>query len=181
MVPGDSAPDRTERDEMQRWAAARWVGVPIVLVVLGIGTIAHWPASEEEIQIEALASTDLDEVRRAADKLAASGWTTALGPLRDARRRLVDRMSDESNRDLKQFGHLNFDLMMRRISDRRQSSDARRLWRALGSVTRAVAVLDPQAAEARRAQREEWEGEWEEATEEEWEEEPPSDTSSRRP
>ncbi len=166
---------------MQRTTAARWVGVPIVLAVLGIGTIALWPASEEEIQIEALASTDLDEVGRAADKLAASGSTTALGPLGDARRRLVDRLVDAGNRDLKQFGHLNFDLMMRRVHDRRQSSDARRLWRALGAVTRAVAVLDPQAAEARRAQREEWEGEWEEATEEQWEEESPSDTSSRRP
>ena len=166
---------------MQRTTAARWVGVPIVLAVLGIGTIALWPSSEEELQIEALASTDLDEVRRAADKLAASGSTTALGALRDARRRLVDRMVDASNRDLKQFRHLQFDLIMRRISDRRQSSDARRLWRALGSVTRAVAVLDPQAAEARRVQREECAGEWKEESEEEREEETPPGSSSTPP
>ena len=167
---------------MQRTTAARWVGVPIVLAVLGIGTIVLWPASEEEIQIEALASTDLDEVRRAADKLAASGSSAALGSLRDARRRLVDKMIDDGSRDLRQFGHLlNFDLMMRRVSDRRQSLAARRLWRALGAVTRAVAVLDPQAAETQRALREEWAGEWKEVTEEEWEEETPSATSSTPP
>ena len=89
--------------------------------------------------------------------------------MQDSRDRLVGRLIDRGNRDLKEFGHLNFDLMIRRVSDRRQSSDARRLWRALGAVTRAVAVLDPQAAETRRAQREEWEGEWEMPTEEEWE------------
>ena len=169
MVPADPTPDRTERRETQRRAAVRWLGAPIVLAVLGIGTIAFWPASEEEIQIEALASTDLDDVRRAADNLAALGSTTAVGSLSEARGRLMERMSGEGSRDFKVFRHLSFDLMIRRISDRRQSSDARRLWRALGAVTRAIAVLDPQAAEARRAQRDEWAGEWEEETEEELE------------
>ena len=173
MVPADPTPDRTERHETQRRAAARWLGALIFLAVLGTGTIALWPASEEEIQIEALASTDLDEVRRAADGLAASGSTTALGSLHEARGSLVERLSSEGIRDLKEFGHLPFHLMIRRISDRRQSSDARRLWRALGAVTRAIAVLDPQAAEERRARREEWVGEWEEETEEEF----PSDPS----
>ena len=200
--------------------AAAWVAGAFGVAVVAVGAVVLWPASEEEARIEALASTDPDEVRRAADLLAASGASAsgagpsvaapsgvepsrseskfaaeeftstnpddvrqaadrlaasgggaarvgsneALEALRETRDRLVAQLIEDGNRDLKQFGHLDFDLMVRRISDRRQSSQAQRLWLALGSVTRAIAVLDPESPEAWTPEP----ADWEVTTQEEW-------------
>lgn len=135
------------------------------VVALALGAVALWPATEEADRIQALGSTDLDEVVRAAELLAASGKAAAVGPLREARQRLLERKKEEANRDLIEFADLPYDLMIQRISDRRQSSGARRLWLALGAVNRAIAILDPQSAAAQKRPAEEWEL----PTQEEWE------------
>lgn len=120
--------------------------------MLAIAAVALWPETEEAVWIDTLASADMDEILQAADALAASGSTRALEPLHGARERLVETMVQRQKRDLVQFGHLEFDLMMRRIADRRQSPEAQRLWRTLAAVTRAIGILDG-TAEAHRSRR----------------------------
>lgn len=119
------------------WASA--------LAALGLGSVALWPVSTEKLHIDALESGDFAEIKAAAGFLAASGVAEALGPLRSAQTRLVEKLVQDEKWDLKQFSHLDFDSMVRRISDRRQSPQAQRFWGALGAVNQAIWVLDPSA------------------------------------
>lgn len=160
MAPADSTRQSTERHRTR--LRVLWWLAPVAALCLAV---TLWPATEEGRRIEALSSTDLDEVIRAAELLAASGTSDAVGPLREARGRLLERKNEEANRDLIEFARLPYDLMIQRISDRRQSSGARRLWRALGAVNRAIALLDPQSAAAQERPTEEWER----PSSEEWE------------
>ena len=126
----------------------RWASVLVLLAGVGYGSVLLWPASAEDVRIDALESQDLDEIRAAAEFLAEAGSVEALEPLRSVQTRLVDKLVQDGKRDLKQFSHLDFNTMVRRISDRRQSLEAQRFWGALGAVNRAIFAVDPQSAAA---------------------------------
>ncbi len=128
----------------------RWASVLVLLAGVGYGSVLLWPASAEDVRIDALESQDLDEIRAAAEFLAEAGSVEALEPLRGVQTRLVDKLMQDEKSDFRQFRRHDFDTVVRRISDRRQSLDAQRFWGALGAVNRAIFALDPQSAAAKQ-------------------------------